>query len=137
MQNVKKKISNHNRHLLEKKMKPAATNGCNCGKKDECPLNKQCLTTNIVYKAEITDVCGDTKEYIGVTAGTFNKRYANDMKSLYIQRYSTETELSKYAWALKEERKPSPTSGQLLSKVMHIKREGTDVNCAWRKNLTF
>ena len=103
------KISNHNRHLLEKKMKPAASNGgCNCQKKDQCPLNNQCLTTNTVYKAEIADVCGDTKEYIGVTAGTFKKRYANHMNSLNIglQRYSTETELSKYAWTLKEERKP-------------------------------
>ena len=34
--------------------------------------------------------------YIGITAGTFKKRYANHMKSLKVQRYSTETELSKY-----------------------------------------
>ena len=102
MQNVKSKISNHNRHLLEKKMKPAVINGCNCRKKDQRPLNNQCLTNSIVYKAEITDVCGETKEYIGVTAGTFKKRYANHVKSLNIQRYSTETELSKYVWSLKE-----------------------------------
>ena len=102
----KSKISNHNRHLLEKKTKPADSNGCNCNKKDQCSLNNQCLTTNIVYKAETTDVCGETNENIGVTAGTFKKRYAHHIKSLKIQRYSTETELSKYAWSLKEERKP-------------------------------
>ena len=60
--------------------------------------NGKCLTKIIVYKAEITatDV-GETKEYIGMTAGTFKKRFANHKESLNNFRYSTETELSKYA----------------------------------------
>ena len=50
------------------------------------------------------NVCGDTKECIGITAGTLKKIYANHVKSLNIRRYSTETELSKYAWAFKQEK---------------------------------
>jgi hypothetical protein len=43
--------------------------------------------------------------YIGMTAGTFKKRYANHKKSLNVPRYSAETELSKYAWKLKKSEK--------------------------------
>ena len=84
MQNIKSKISNHNRRLLEKKKKSTADKNCNCRNKECCPLDNQCLTTNVIYKAEIKDnVCGDTKEYIGNTTGTFKKRYANHVKSLH------------------------------------------------------
>ena len=74
MPNVKTIISNHNRHLLEKRNEPSTDKNCNCRARDECPLNGKCLTKSIVYKAEITatDV-GETKEYIGMTAGTFKE----------------------------------------------------------------
>ena len=101
MQNVKSTISNHNRRLLETKTGATQDKSCNCRKKECCPLDKQCLIANVIYKGDIKDNVGsDTKEYIGNTAGTFEKRHANHVKSLRIQRYSTETELSKYVWEL-------------------------------------
>ena len=70
MPNVKTIISNHNRHLLEKRNEPSTDKNCNCRARDECPLNGKCLTKSIVYKAEITATdIGETKEYIGMTAG--------------------------------------------------------------------
>jgi hypothetical protein len=85
--------------------------GCNCRNKDECPLDGNCLTKSIVYKAEITTTdVGETKEYIGMTAGTFKARYANHKKSINLPRYSNETELSKYAWKLKQSNRPSVLS---------------------------
>ncbi len=84
MPNVKTVISNHNRHLLEKRNEPSTDKkNCNCRARNECPLTGKCLTKSIVYKAEITatDV-GETKEYIGMTAGTFKERFANHKKSL-------------------------------------------------------
>jgi hypothetical protein len=58
----------------------------------------------IVYKAEISTSDGEeTKKYIGMTAGTFKKRYMPIIKkSLNVPRYSAETELSRYAWKLKK-----------------------------------
>jgi hypothetical protein len=38
----------------------------------KCPFDSKCLSTSIVYKAEIsTSDDEETKEYIGMTAGTY------------------------------------------------------------------
>ena len=90
--------------------------GCNCRNKDECPLDGNCQTKSIVYKAEITTTdVGETKEYIGMTAGTFKARYANHKKSINSPRYSNETELSKYAWKLKQNNRPYTIKWSVLS----------------------
>jgi hypothetical protein len=103
MSNIKSVISNRNQHLLGKKNEPENEETCNCHVKDKCPLDSKCLSTSIVYKAEISTSDGkEMKEYIGMTAGTIKKRYANHKKSLNVHRYSAETELSKYAWKLKK-----------------------------------
>ena len=93
MSNIKSIISNRNRHLLGKKNEPEREETCNCHVKTKCPLDSKCLSTSIVYKAEISTSDGEeTKEYIGMTAGTFKKRYANHKKSLNVPRFSAETE---------------------------------------------
>ena len=75
---------------------------CNCRAESKCPLDGKCLSTSIVYKAEITPTdTQETKEYIGFTAGPFKERYNNHKKSLTHAKYAKETELSKYAWNLK------------------------------------
>jgi hypothetical protein len=43
----------------------------------------------------------ETKEYIGMTANDFKVRYRNHIKSFKHKRYEYDTELSKYAWKLK------------------------------------
>ena len=114
MTNVKNTISNHNRHLLEGKNKN--NDGCNCRTKDECPLDGNCLAKCIVYKAEITATeVGEVKEYIGMTVGKFKTRYSNHRKSLNIPRYANETELSKYAWKLKQSNRPYTIKWSVLT----------------------
>ena len=79
MRNVKTSISNHNHQLL--KQRAESPTNCNCRLPNECPLNGKCLTENLVYKAEITTTnVEETKIYIGMTSGTFKKRYANHKK---------------------------------------------------------
>ena len=86
--------------------------------KDKCPLDSKCLSTSIVYKAEISTSDGEeTKEYIGMTAGTFKKRYANHKKSLNVSRYSAETELLKYAWKLKKSGKQYNIKWNILKRA--------------------
>jgi hypothetical protein len=53
--------------------------GVSCFKRPCCHTNILFLSyKSIVYKAEITTTdVGETKEYIGMTAGTFKARYAN------------------------------------------------------------
>ena len=43
-------------------------NGCNCRKKDQCPLDNNCLITSVIYKANVTTDKDDTgKNYIQTT----------------------------------------------------------------------
>ena len=52
MPNIKSIIMKHNKTVLQEKKQQIKT--CNCIKKESCPLNNQCLATNIVYEATVT-----------------------------------------------------------------------------------
>ena len=119
MKNVKTTISNHNTRI--RSTEPTATEeiNCNCRKKDECPLQKKCLTRAIVYQAEVkSHDNGETKRYIGVTAREFKHRYRNHKKSFELQRYANETELSKHIWKLKRSGRPYNTTWSILKKAV-------------------
>ena len=118
MSNIKTSISNHNRRLLEQQIVPPST-GCNCRTLNECPLNEKCLTESLVYQAEITSTdAGEAKTYIGMTGGSFKKRYANHKKSINNPRYSSETELSKYIWDLKKKKQDFTINWSILKRVV-------------------
>ena len=56
MKNMGSIISSHNKQVL----KPRNKNyGCNCRKKENCPLDKKCLTSNIDYEAQISNNAND------------------------------------------------------------------------------
>ena len=105
MPNVKSNISSHNHRVLKKANASTNAKLCNCRDKNECPLGGKCLTSSVVYQAAITtkDTAHQTKNYIGVTAGPFKERFNNHKKSINNYCYRKETELSKYAWELKEQ----------------------------------
>ena len=105
MENVKSEISKHNHQILRhsQNIENTVTSGnCNCKVKTSCPLQGNCLTKNIIYKAEVsTSNENDVKEYIGMTATTFKERYRNHKTSINNKHYTSETELSKYVWKQK------------------------------------
>jgi hypothetical protein len=88
---------------LRNKITAVVTN-CNCIKKIACPLNNQCLSKNVVYKATISSDNPILKEksYIGISENTFKLRFANHLKSFNATRYKNDTELSKEIWRLKD-----------------------------------
>ena len=60
MRNIGSIISSHNRATLH----PATTLcGCNCRVKDSCPLNGECLTPKLVYRADIENSSNNEKKY--------------------------------------------------------------------------
>ena len=62
MRNISSIISSHNKVLLSEK---DVVYGCNCRKKNTCPLENKCLTPKVVYRAEITnDKDQENKTYI-------------------------------------------------------------------------
>ncbi len=102
-------ISKHNKKVINNTTtttNPTSNKTCNCQKKDECPLNNNCLTSSIIYNAQVTtdeDTTG--KNYIGLTEGTFKKRYTQHKQSFRNRKYANSTELSKHIWDLKDKNK--------------------------------
>ena len=100
-------ISSHNKKLLNSpigNIKP-----CNCRKKDECPLNGQCLAQGIVYKCTASTSMNPDKPYLGRAEDDIKKRY-NSHKNLFRQeRYSKDTTLSKCIWEIKKDYNEMPT----------------------------
>ena len=77
MPNLKAKIDEHNKKILET-TPPPKTKLCNCLKKENCLMREACLTENILYYARI---CCDYETYKpklckGICGITFKKRYA-------------------------------------------------------------
>ena len=87
-------------------------------KKTECPLQKECLTPSIIYKAEITnDIDEEKRIYIGAAVTPFKDRFRNHTKDFKHKKYRTSTELSKYVWTLKDEGKVPIVKWRIVKKV--------------------
>ena len=98
MSNMKTVINNHNKKVLNNATEDT-TNGFNCRSKRQCPLDNQCLTPNVIYKASVT--CDDVeKSYIGLTEGPFKTRYLAHKSTFKHRKYEKSTQLSKYIWKL-------------------------------------
>lgn len=117
MPNVKSIISRHNKRILSNNTVRTTSEKCNCRKPDECPLKKNCLDSNIVYKAEVTCDDGEMKKYIGMTANTFKERFYNHKKSFTNDKYEKETELSKHVWRLKKSNKQYSDSWSIIKRA--------------------
>ena len=78
MENAASIISKHNQRITREKQSVSPQRTCNCRKPDQCPLDGNCLTTGLVYKAMVTTTDSSViKQYIGSTEGQFKQRYAN------------------------------------------------------------
>ena len=84
--------------------KPNTEETCNCRKKDQCPLQNKCLSTNLIYNDHVeTNENAQEMNYIGLTEGTFKQRYNQHNYSFRHSKHANSTELSKYVWNLKDE----------------------------------
>ena len=102
MKNVKAIINIHNKNILNE-TQTQNENKCNCRQKDNCPLDGNCLTTNVIYESIINCNEPNYKEkiYFG-TATIFKQRFSNHQKSFKNKIYIKETELSKEYWKIRE-----------------------------------
>ena len=96
---------------------PLPKRSCNCqGGPANCPLEGNCLTENIVYRADVsTDSPADSRFYLGLTSQNFKSRYASHKSSFTHERYSNSTTLSAYIWKLKAEGKEFTTRWSIAS----------------------
>ena len=111
-------ISAHNQHLLTPNN---SVFGCNCRNKSSCPLQGKCLTPKVTYQADVTnDGDGEYKFYYGLAETLFEERFTNHTKSFNHRQYLNETELSKYIWTLKHQKK-NPTIKWKIIQVINSK----------------
>ena len=107
--NVKQKISNKNRRLLQMhRMKESTQDSklCNCRqKKNSCALDGKCLTKCVVYKATLTETISNNQEtYIGLTENEFKTRFNLDKSSFKLEHKRTSTTLGEHVWELKNKK---------------------------------
>ena len=89
---------------------------CNCRNKAECPLRGECLIKEIVYQAEVT-TSSNTETYVGLTATEFKTRWRNHQQSFTHEKKKNDTELSKYLWQLKEQKKEFTITRKVIEKA--------------------
>ena len=107
MPSIKQTIDNQNKQKLKLFNNSATENEknkpCNCRKKDECPLDGNCLQAAVIYQAKVTRTDNNTHEtYVGLTENDFKTRYRNHTASFRNTTSRNSTELSKYVWSLKD-----------------------------------
>ena len=80
MDNMTKIINSHNKHVACKKDQ-ANQNLCNCQNHENYTLDNKCLTSEIVYSAEIiTDNKQLSKDYLGIRETELKTRFNNHQK---------------------------------------------------------
>ena len=116
--NMKSIISVHNKQILTPKNKQV---GCNCRIKNSCPLNNKCLTSQLIYQANVTNNLDDKyKYYVGLAETTFKERYTNQKSLFSNEKRKNSTELSKYIWSLRENNK-IPSIKWKIVKIVYSK----------------
>ena len=89
---------------------------CNCRDKPSCPLNGECLTSNVVYQGTVTSEKGH-ETYIGLTEDNFKNRFRNHTASFRDKNKRNATELSKYIWSLKDSFIPYSISWKIIARA--------------------
>ena len=103
MPSIKSVIAKHNKKVLSDEAIPENKRTCNCPRnnRDRCPLDGECLSESIVYKANVTTPI-NTKDYTGATQPPFKKRLAVHKHSFVNRKREVDTCLSRYIWELKD-----------------------------------
>ena len=120
MPNVKQIIDGQNKPILKiaETAQPEKDGGKtrSCRKKEDCPLNGECLVSEVVYQATVT-TRNKEETYIGFTATQFQARHRNHLMSFRHEKRRNETELSKHLRQLKEAKKEFDIRWKILAKA--------------------
>ena len=100
MQNIMKQ---KNENLL-KETHEGEQRMCNCSNVENCPLNGQCLTSNLVYTADVNYKENNEEKhaiYHGSTSSEFKSRWTEHKSSFRLEYKKKNSTLSKLVWKLK------------------------------------
>ena len=121
MPNMKNIITKHNKSVIGKS-EPTQTDksqkDCNCRDKLQCPLNKKCQTSSVIYQATVTREDNNNSEtYIGLTENSFKSRYAGHLSSFKHETKRNATALSEHIWTLKDKNINFSLKWKIVSKA--------------------
>ena len=95
--------------------------GCHCRFKNSFPLDNKCLTSQLIYQADVTNnLDNEYKYYLGFAETTCKERYSNHKSSFKSENSKNSTELSKYVWSLRENNK-KPSIKRKIVKIVYSK----------------
>ena len=121
MLNVQQIIKGHNQTVLKNSAQPAqdqAERARNCKKKEECPLEGNCLAKGIIHQAQVT-AASKTETYVrvGLTSTEFKARFRNYQVSFNNEARKNDTELSNHIWQLKSKEQRFTIKWKILAKA--------------------
>ena len=117
LNSIKSEIAGHNKTILSNNKEDKDNRLCNCRRKDECPLNGRCLTSNVVYQADISTKEGDHGTYIGTTGNSFKERHRGHKSSFKYSTKRNTTELSKFYWKMRDEGKSPEIKWSVIAEI--------------------
>ena len=100
MPNIKSAINSHNRKILHSPVNNKSRT-CNCINKADCPLQKKCLSENMLYQADISSENFQTKIYYDISETKCKTRYSSHKKSYNCENHKNGTQLSSELWKIK------------------------------------
>ena len=86
-ENMESIIKKHSRKVINAKPTPNTDKTCNCRKKDQCPLQNKCLSTNLVY---ITPMSKQTTTRKKWTTLDWQKEHSNNDRTSITTPFDTE-----------------------------------------------
>ena len=98
---MEKLVKKHNNNLLRKN--EINKRNCNCRPNNTCPRDGKCLSSNIVYSAEV--LIGNNQhadKYFGICETEFKIRLGNHKNLFKNRQKEKDADLSKYIWNLKD-----------------------------------
>ena len=126
MNNMNAIIKSHNQKISKNSSQTQKRN-CNCKDKAKCPLNGNCLSRAVVYKATVKSDLHE-KSYVGLTGNTFKDRYNSHQYSFRPKSCRKSTELSKYIWDLKDKGINYEIQWEIMRQSNIIMRESGQCN---------
>ena len=115
--NLGRKISAHNRKILEADRNREGVNEpCVCTK-FECPVEGKCTQRGVIYNATIKREDGITDTYIGLCEPTFKERWKNHRSNFKTRNPKNATTLSKYIWDLDDRKIKHEIDWKIVSRA--------------------
>ena len=105
-------------------------------KKLECPLNGECKTSALVYRADvITDENNNEVKmtYFGQTLRPFKDRFYEHTQALKTETSQHATALSRYAWKLKKAKKNFTIKWSIKSKAPTYQSGSRKCQLCWKE----